>query len=356
MEIARESIFVSSLRSFCRCFFSVFGIFLSLIVVSILYTAISPAKGHEDKTELTILPDLEGSRTLLSTAAPVILRINIHGVIGEAAGVNSETVEDILRDSHSGTLTHNRVKGILLHINTPGGTVVDSDNIYRMIKAYKEKYQIPVFAFVNGLCASGGMYIASSAEQIFASPPSVIGSIGVLIGPFFNVADAMGKIGVQSQTLTNGLDKDMMNPFRTWKEGEDNSLKVILSSFYNQFVTIVTENRPVDKTKLIDEYGAQVFDGEKAQEIGYIDVANASYDQALAALMQKANIDPAKPYQVIELKPVHNWLSALVCSKSPLLSGQVEHTLNFPNQKEKSIRDQFSYLYEPGRVCYNATN
>jgi ClpP class serine protease len=135
MEIARESIFVSSLRSFCKCFFSVFGIFLSFIAVSMLYAVIAPAKGYEEKTELTILPDLEGNRTLLSVSTPAILRINIHGVIGEPAGVTAENVENILQDSHTGHLTHNRVKGILLHLNTPGGTVTDSDDIYRMIKA-----------------------------------------------------------------------------------------------------------------------------------------------------------------------------------------------------------------------------
>ena len=346
MEIARESIFVSSLRSFCRCFFALIGVFLALMVISFLYSMVSTPRGYEEKTELTILPDLEGNRNMLSTSSPAILRINIHGIIGEPQGIDSETMENILLDSHTGLLSPGRVKGILLHINTPGGTAVDADNIYRSLKAYKEKYHIPIFAFVDGMCASGGMYVASSADQIFATPPSVIGSIGVVIGPFFNVVDAMGKIGVQSQTLTQGLDKDMMNPFRTWKEGEDGSLKAVLSYLYNQFVTIVTENRPrVDRSKLVGEYGAQIFDGEKAQEIGYIDTANTSYADALGLLLKEAKIDASKPYQVVELKPRHDWLSTLVNGKSPLFNGKIEHHLNMGSP----IRDQFSYLYTPGR-------
>jgi Periplasmic serine proteases (ClpP class) len=351
MQIARESVFVASLRSFFRCFFAVFGIFFGIIAASILYSMLGgAAKVYEEKTEFSILPDLKGEHSLLSTSTPAILQINIEGVIGEPMGVNTDDIKNILLDSRSGLLSNGRVKGILLNLNTPGGGAIESDNIYRLIKAYKEKFQIPVFGFVNGLCASGGMYIAASADQVFASPPSVIGSIGVIMGPFFNVTEAMGKIGVASKTLSAGLDKDMMNPFRTWKPDEDESLKNILNSLYAQFVDILTQNRTkIDKTKLLSEYGAQVFDSVKAQEIGYIDMANASYDQAVGALLAAAKIDPEKPYQVVELKPKHDWLSALMNNQSALFTGKIEHHIRFPNQPSSQLKEPFAYLYEPGQ-------
>ncbi len=346
MEIARESIFVSSLRSFTRCFFAIFGIFLALLAISILYSIISPPKGFEEKTELNILPDLNGHREYLLSSSPALLRINIHGIIGEL-GMNAETIENILLNSHTAPLSGNRVKGILLHINTPGGTITDADNIYRMLKSYKETYKTPIYAYVDGMCASGGMYIASCADHIFASPPSVIGSIGVVIGPFFNVSKAMQSLGIESETLTQGIDKDMLNPFRTWRENEDASLRAILAFLYGQFVDIVTTNRPqVDRVKLIQEYGAQVFDGPKAAQIGYIDTPNATYSQALAALIEEAKIDPTKPYQVVELKPRHDW-TALLSAQSPLFNGKVEHTHNLAGQKLRTTCDQFSYIYEP---------
>ncbi|MDP1608226.1 MAG: S49 family peptidase [Chlamydiales bacterium] len=351
MQIARESIFVSSLRGFFRCFFSVFGIVFGLLVASFLYSMLSSAPIHEEKTELSFLPDLEGQSKMLPTTAPAILQIDLHGVIGDLHGIQAEDIKQILMSSRTGLLSNDRVKGILLHIDTPGGEVTASDNIYQLIKSYKEKYHVPVFAFVNGLCASGGMYISSSTDQIFASPTSIIGSIGVIIGPFFNVADTMAKLGVASKTLTAGLDKDMMSPFRTWKPEEDASLKAILASMYNRFVDIVTANRPhVDKTKLVNEYGAHVFDVVKAQEIGYIDQANATYEQALAALLETAQIDPTKPYQVVELKPVQNWLKALVESKSSVLKGTIEHTFNWTNQPSYKLHDPFLYLYQPGQT------
>jgi len=354
MEIARESIFVSSLRSFFRCFFSVFGILCSIIFFSIFYSTLIGEKTYEEKTEFSILPDLEGRHQLLSISTPAILQIKIHGVIGELQGPTSETIKNILIDSRSGMLSNNRVKGILLHINSPGGAVFDSDDIYRMIKAYKEKYHVPVLAYVDGLCASGGMYVASSADQIFASPPSVIGSVGVIMGPFFNVTQAMEKVGVESKTLTAGLDKDMLNPFRSWKTGEDESLKAVISSMYSRFVQVVTENRPkVDKTKLLNEYGAQVFDGPSAELIGYIDHANIGYEQALASLLHAAQIPPEQPYQLVELKPKHDWLATLMNAQSTLLTGKIEHHLNLSTQKTPNLSSPFAYLYDPERCIAN---
>jgi signal peptide peptidase SppA len=230
-------------------------------------------------------------------------------------------------------------------MNTPGGTVVDSDNIYRMLKAYKSRYKVPVFAYVDGLCASGGMYISCAADQVFAGPASIIGSVGVIIGPFFNMVDAMGKIGISSKTITEGLDKDMMSPFRPWKPDEDASLKAVTSYFYQQFVDIVVAAKSrMDKTKLIQEYGAQVYDPVTAQAYGYVDYAGVGRDDALLALLKEANVDPDKTYQVVHLEPKSEWLSSIFNAKSPLLTGRIEHTLH---TGAPHIRDQIAYLYQP---------
>ena len=345
MEITRESIFVSALRSFSKMFFAVCGILLAVFLFSMVYSLSSGTTLIEPKTTMTVLPDAEGKREMVSLTAPAILQLNIHGVIGEPTILDSEVVENILVESRTGLLANDRVKGILIHFNTPGGTVVDADNIYRMIKDYKAKYHVPVFGYVDGLCASGGMYIASSADKVYASPTSIIGSVGVILGPFFNIYDSLGKIGVQSKTLTKGLDKDAMSPFRPWKEGEDDSYKSIISFFYDRFVQIVTTARHrLDKEKLVNEYGAHVFDPVRAEQYGYIDKSDSSRSEALLALLDEAKIDPTKPYQVVELEPRHDWVSQLFKSKNSILSGKVEHSFDLGQPK---IRDQFAYLYQP---------
>ncbi len=344
MEIQRESIFVSALRSFCKMFFAVCGIFLAFMAMSLVYSSMEEktASPTEVKTKVKYLPDAKGHRDS-STTSPVILQLDIHGVIGD--GINSKTVETILLDSRNGDFKHDRVKGILLHMNTPGGTVVDSDNIYRMLKEYKARYDVPVFAYVDGLCASGGMYISSSADEVYAGPASIVGSVGVIIGPFFNMVDALGKIGVASKTITAGLDKDTLNPFRTWKPDEDAPLKAVTDYFYQQFIDIVTSARArLDRTKLINEYGAKVFDPVTAQEYGYVDFAGASRDNALLALLHKAGIDKDKTYQVVSLELKSEWLSNLFNAKSPLFTGRIEHSID---TGAPCIRDQVAYLYQP---------
>lgn len=345
MEITRESIFVSALRSFSKMFFAVCALFLAVFLCTTVYSLFSGSALIEPKTTMNILPDASGKRELVSVTAPAILQLNIHGIIGDPTILDSEVVENILLDSRTGLLANDRVKGILIHFNTPGGAAVDSDNIYRMLLTYKARYKVPIYAYVDGLCASGGMYISSAAEKIFASPPSIIGSIGVIIGPFFNVYDSLAKIGTHTKTLTEGLDKDAMSPFRPWKADEDSSLKALNVYYYDRFVQIVTSARPrLDKDKLIHEYGAHVFDPVKAEQYGYIDKADSSRDEALLALLEAAKIDPAKPYQVVELEPRHEWISQLFNNKCSILSGKIEHSFDLGQPK---VRGQVAYLYQP---------
>jgi protease-4 len=162
MNLQRESIFITALRTFCRIFFGVVAFFLALIVVALFYNSVSgTTTSIESKTKVKYLPDAENKREIVASTAPVILQLNVHGVIGGPKGIDTNSVQNVLIESRTDTLKDNRVKGILLHMNTPGGTVVDADNIYRMLKDYKEKYKVPVFAYVDGLCASGGMYMRS---------------------------------------------------------------------------------------------------------------------------------------------------------------------------------------------------
>ncbi len=327
-------------------FFSVIGLFVALVFVAIVYSLFAPTYVPEEKTSLTILPDLQDKQDALSMASPVVLRVNIDGLIGIPNQLTGETIEDILIHSRDGLLHNNRVKAILLHIDTPGGTVTDSDTIYRLLKAYKEKYKTPIYAYVDGMCASGGMYVASAADKVYASPPSIIGSVGVVMGPLFNFTGTMDKLGIESKTFTAGIDKDELNPFRPWKADEGASLKVIMSFLYHRFVDIVTNARPnMDKNRLVNEYGARIFDGPDALERGYIDVADADYKLALHDLLVAAQIDIEKPYQVVELDPKVSFFDNL--AKSSLLTGKLEHVLPLADKKPTELNEQFLYLFGP---------
>jgi len=344
MENSQGSVFSVAVRAFCKMFFGLLGLLIAFMIFTFCYSLISPSPLIEEKTMLTLVPDAEEQVELLPLTTPVILEIPIHGVIGDPQRLNAELIRNVLIDSQKGLLSNHRVKGILLHFNTPGGTVVDSDAIYQMILDYKARYKVPIFSFVEGFCASGGMMIASATDKIFAGPASLTGSVGVIWGPFFNVSTIMNTIGLQSKTFTQGIGKDSLSPTRPWTEEDRTFLDTIMAFQYNQFVDIVTKGRPkIDRTKLIQEYGAHVFDCVTAMQYGYVDQAMSTRTEALVGLLEAANLNPNEAYQVVTLLPKNPWISGLMKGQCSLLSGKIEHTFGDISMR---ILEQPCYLYK----------
>jgi protease-4 len=339
-----NSIFHSAMKSFFVTLFAVFGFTLGLLGLIFLISLL-PDLGEEIEIKYqytpTILANANDTRTALAKTSPVILKIDIDGVIGTET-LNTKAISLLLTESREGQLKDDRVKAILLHINSPGGTVTDSNGIYTAIKDYKARYNVPVYAFVDGMCASGGMYIACAADQIYATDISIVGSIGVMMSPFFNVTQLMEKIGVQSKTISAGKDKDEFNPFRPWKEGEDDSIKQLTDEMYSQFLNIIASNRPrINREKLIKEYGAHVFSAEKALEIGFIDVLTVSVNDVLHHLASSIGAADDE-YQVIHMES-KNWFSNLMTSQSPLFTGELKHEFKFNSESAKNLFHYGSY-------------
>lgn len=346
MSESQESIFMSSLRSFFKGFFHFTGIFFAIIIFFIILGAIFWGKdtpSYTAKNSIEILPDLHDNTELLSDKAPVIFQLDIHNVIG-LGEAKAEVVESKLLESRKETLKNNRVKAILLHMDTRGGGVIDADNIYRMLMEYKEKYKVPVYAFIDGLNASGGVYISCAADKIFATPVSLVGSVGVLSGPYFNFFKTLEKWGVDALTLTEGKDKDMLNPLRPWKENESENMTKIQEYYYSLFVDLVAKSRPMlSKEKLISTYGAHIFPAPQAEKFGYIDDGKASYKTALKALLEAANIKEDSQYQVIKLVHKKNVIEELF-ENSALFNGKINHQIKLSNIRD-DIDGKISYLY-----------
>ncbi|MFA6118320.1 MAG: S49 family peptidase [Parachlamydiales bacterium] len=318
MNFTKESIFISGIRSFINTLLGTAGIFIALMACIMIF-AIFLGNEQKDalKNKVEILPDLNGETKILSLKTPVVLQLDIHDIIGK-----SFTYEDIyyqLIESRKSFLKNNRVKAILLHVNSPGGDAVDSDDIYKALKKYKEKYNIPIYAYIDGLCASGGFYISCAADKIYSSSNSIIGSVGSRIGPFFNFSKILENWGINSSTITDGKNKDMMNPFRPWVKDEDESLKEINEYIYNNFVDIVAKARNINKDLIIKEYGAKIFSSKKAKEIGYIDETDSSYEIVMTDLLNAAKIDLSKEYQVVTLKTKKTWFQPLVTQTKCLI-------------------------------------
>jgi protease-4 len=344
----RDSILYSALRSLVVAFCAFIGIGLGIVFFSILIGALSVGATTANLTTVNtqeILPNADGKREALSSDAPVILQLNIDGIIGTEQ-LSTRSIRQQLVESREGDFKNSRVKGILLYIDSPGGTVTDADGIYRALMEYKKKYNIPIYAYVDGLCASGGIYVASAADKIFASDASLIGSIGVIAPTFMNFTKVLEKIGVDTLTLSAGKDKDAMNPLRPWKPGEDRNYREVIDYYYKHFVEVVTSNRhEIDKEKLIQDYGAQIYPSPEALSRGYIDVSDSSISQALKELLKQVGIE-GDYYQVVKLEN-KQWWSSLFSSNSSLMKGTIKHQLQLSPELDPALHNKFLYLYRP---------
>lgn len=341
-----DSVFKSAIRSFFITLFAILGIFIALLLIMLFFSTASESIKEPERTYKTeIQPNAKGVRKILSNTAPVILKLNVEGTIGTEL-LNGQTINQQLIESREGDLKNNRVKAVLLCINSPGGTVTDSDMIYRYIKQYKEQYKVPVYAYINGICASGSYYAAVGADKIFATDTSLIGSVGVVSGPFFNAVQLLEKIGVDPLMLSAGKGKTDLNPFRKWEPGEQKNMQDIINYYYHSFVNIVTSERPsLPKEKLVKDYGAQVYPASEAAKMGYIDEAGSNYSSALTALLKQIGIEDDF-YQVVQLQS-KKWYAELFNSKNPLLKGVVKHQLDISGEIDPHLRDQFLYMYSP---------
>lgn len=342
----KDSLFFSSLRSFlialCATIGIVFALLLTVIGLAILFS--------EEKSfpsQVKIRPDAQGNRKELSSSVPVLLEIHFNGVIGEE-DLTAGKIEEILLVSREDEFKPNRVKGILLVVDTPGGSANDADLIYNYLVQYKKRFNVPIYTYVSGLCASGGMYIASASDKIFATDSSLIGSVGVVSWPpFFNVKQVMEKVGVEALTLSAGKGKDDLNPFRTWKEGEGKTRQELIDFLYERFIDIVSQGRPKLNKEKLKEYGARVFPAPSAKELGYIDDYGVMQSYAIKELAIASGIKEGDQYQVVRFE-TKNWWKKWMEERFPLFSGKIRHEISLSKELQVQSIPSFSYLYAPG--------
>jgi protease-4 len=186
-----------------------------------------------------------------------------------------------------------RIKALVLRINSPGGTVTASDIIFREVSAFKAEKKIPVVAVIMDVGASGGYYIALAADTIIAHPTTVTGSIGVIMITV-NAQGLLEKIGVSAAAIKSGLRKDMGSPFRALTDDERAIFQSVIDELYGQFVAKVADRRgiTVEAARALADgriYTApQALAARLVDRIGYMDDAIA--DAKHAAGLEEARV------------------------------------------------------------------
>jgi protease-4 len=164
------------------------------------------------------------------------------------------------------------IAGVILRINSPGGTITASDIIHHEINGFKNRRKVPVYACITGIGTSGAYYIATASDMIFANPTAITGSIGVLL-LHFNVEGLMDKIGVTEDTIKSGPKKDIMSPFRASTPEEQQILQDIIDRLAGRFVEVVLarHGNRLDRQEVKKLADGRIFTAEQARAAGLID-------------------------------------------------------------------------------------
>ncbi len=214
---------------------------------------------------ITLYPVLKKDMNIDSKEHTAV--IDVTGPIAEDKEANATSIIESLRNA----VKDKQTKGIILHSNSPGGSPVQSAYVYEEIRTIKKQHpDLPIYAVVSDICASGCYYIASATDKIFVNPSSLIGSIGVLMDGF-GFVDVMQKLGVERRLLTAGAHKAMLDPFSPPKTDETKYMQGLLDQVHQQFISAVKAGRGDRLIESPDMFSGLIWTGEAGVKIGIAD-------------------------------------------------------------------------------------
>jgi len=301
---------------------------------------------------VSLLPELKPleEKVLEGRGKSKILLLDLDGVISfeeEADELKLTTMPSkvaFFREALRKAEEDSDIAGVMVRINSPGGTVTASDTIYHEIISFRQKMKIPVHAYIMEVGTSGGYYVASACDRIIATPTAITGSIGV-IAMKFDAEGLFSKIGISGETYKSGPKKDFWSPFRPSTADEKKMLQDMVDKLYARFVEVVFANRQ----KLLTEQEVRTLaDGRiltagEALETRLID--QVTYlDGAIASMKRTLNIEQARVVTYVRPKT----FKSNIYSQTPPASPQVINLISI-NAKELSLfpRMKFMYLWNP---------
>lgn len=230
------------------------GIFFKFLTFTYLAVAIG----------LLAYPRLEAD---ISTEQGHAAVVDVLGMIAEGEAANADTIIEGLRDA----VKDKNTKGIILNINSPGGSAVQSAYVYDEIRRQKAEHpDMPIYAVVGDMCASGGYYVASAADKIYVSQASLIGSIGVIMNGF-GFSNVLEKLGVERRLLTAGEHKALLDPFSPLNQQEAKHMQSLLDQVHQQFINAVKQGRGSRLKESPEMFSGLVWNGAEGVKLGLAD-------------------------------------------------------------------------------------
>lgn len=273
----------------------------SLVVPSLLVAACSWAlQGCININLPGAVPEPLVETVVRGTGEAKILMLGIDGVMQEGTGpadffgIAQESPISRLRDELDKAREDPGVRGVLLRINSPGGTVTAAEILYDEIQRFKRDRGIPIVAQFMGIAASGGYYVAMAADEIVAYPTTVTGSIGVVMGLIPNLSGLLEKIGATDQTFTSGPFKDSGSYLRPMRDDERAQLQSVIDDLHARFVDVVASGREKLNREDIEALAdGRVYSARQAREVGLVDHIG-DIEAAVDKLRERAGLRNAR--------------------------------------------------------------
>jgi protease-4 len=269
------------------------------------------------QTHRTVGPRLQEAWIKDNDSRNKIAVVPIEGVItSQSLGRSGPSMVEVIEEQFKRAAEDKSVKAVILKVNSPGGEVLASDDIYRIIEKFQQKTSKPVVASMGSLAASGGYYVSAPCSWIVANEMTITGSIGVIMHGY-NWRGLMDKVGVRPEVFKSGKFKDMLSPDKKEEEitqEEREMIQSMVNETFDKFKSIVSEGRgnaakksagaSDSNKKLIDNWqqfaDGRILSGNDALKYGFIDELG-NFDSAIARARKLAKIADAN---IVEYQPV----------------------------------------------------
>ena len=207
------------------------------------------------------------ARTDLAGGKKHTALVELNGVIAPGADASAERIMTGLQAAFKDKNT----QGVILRINSPGGSPVQSQLIYDEMRRLRKKYpDTPLYVVVEDICASGGYFVASGADRIYVAKASIVGSIGVLMNGF-GFTGLMDKLGVERRLITAGENKGMLDPFSPVNPRDVEHAREMVNDIHQQFIAVVREGRGKRLKETPDMFSGLIWTGQKSIDLGLAD-------------------------------------------------------------------------------------
>ena len=222
--------------------------------------------------------------------------VELNGIIAPGAEASAEKIMSGLQAAFKDKST----QGVILRINSPGGSPVQSQLIYDEMRRLRKKYpDIPLYVVVEDICASGGYFVASAADRIYVAKASIVGSIGVLMNGF-GFTGLMDKLGVERRLITAGENKGMLDPFSPVDPKDVQHAKVLINDVHQQFISAVKEGRGKRLKESPDMFSGLIWTGDKSVDLGLADAIGSLESVARDVVKAEEIVDFSQKENVAE--------------------------------------------------------